>query len=71
MTPKLEVLAQELETLRDGKGMRVDDLIKKARNDDYPRESMVRDLGEAHLKFFAEKLATGYYELNIEKDNNA
>lgn len=62
--PKLEVLAKELETLRDGKGMKINDLIKKCRNDDYPREFLVRDLTEAELGFFAEKVAYGYYELN-------
>jgi len=69
MTPKLEILAQELETLRDGKGMKIDDLIKKTRNDDYPRTALERDLTEAKLKFFAEKLHTGYYELKKEPDN--
>jgi len=67
--PKLEILAKELETLRDGKGLKIDDLIKKCRNDDYPRKFLVRDLEESNLGFFAEKLAYGYYELNTgEKD---
>jgi len=70
-TPKLAVLAQELETIRDGKGMNIGDIIKKCRNDDYPRQALIRDLREAKLSFFAEKVAHGYYELRTEKENNA
>lgn len=64
--PKLEILARELESMRQE---RLHDLIKKCRNDDYPREFLIRDLKEADLGFFAEKVTYGYYELNTGDAN--
>jgi len=61
--PKLEILARELESMRDKKLI---GLIKKCRNDDYPKDALVRDLKEAKLKFFADKVSYGYYEKYAE-----
>lgn len=66
--PKLETLAKELESMRDEK---LAGLIKKCRNDDYPKDALVRDLKEAKLSFFADKVAYGYYELKMEKKEDA
>lgn len=64
--PKLDILAKELESMHDDS---LAGLIKKCRNDDYPREFLIRDLKEANLGFFAEKVAYGYYELKIGANN--
>lgn len=66
--PKLEVLAQEIESMRDDN---LSGIIKKCRNDDYPRKFLIRDLTEAKLGFFAGKVAHGYYELNAGENQNA
>ena len=68
--PKLEILARELESMRDEKLI---GLIKKCRNDDYPKDALVRDLKEAKLKFFADKVSYGYYEkyAEIKKEKDA
>ena len=66
--PKLETLAKELESMRNDNLI---GLIKKCRNDDYPKDALVRDLKEAKLGFFADKVAYGYYELKMKEEENA
>lgn len=61
MNNPLELLAKELETL-EGKGIDASDLVKKCRNPKYPRKFLIRDLREANLKFFSDKVKMGYYE---------
>jgi len=71
MKNPLDLLAKELETL-EGKGIDTKILAKKARNTSYPRDLLIRDLREAKLEFFSEKVKIGYYEmvqkLQKEKD---
>lgn len=67
MKPILEELAIELETLQRGaaeKGEPVDykDLMAHVRNDGYSRSLLIQELKGAKLKFFADKVFSGYYE---------
>ncbi len=60
--PKLETLARELETIRDGQKKDIGWLIENARNDNYPRHALIADLVLVELKFFAKKVESGYYD---------
>ena len=69
----LEVLAKEITTIGTGKGKDYSDLIYNIRNNEYPREELIRDLINNQLKYFAGKLHDGYYERQnkLEKEINA
>jgi len=73
MNNPLDQLTKELETLRDGRGLKIDDIVKKSKNINYPRTALVRDLVEAKLGFFASKLQQGYYDMikKVEKEEDA
>lgn len=60
--PKREVLALELESVADGQGRDLSELIAKVRNDDYPDSDLVRDLMVNKLRFFATKLILKHYD---------
>jgi hypothetical protein len=66
--PKLEVLARELETFTDRKDLAR--VIEHIRNDAYPIDGIVRELIALKMKYFAQKLKSGYYELNKETQND-
>lgn len=57
--PKLERLARELETMRNPQ---LDELIAHVRNDKYDRETLIRELVDARLRFFANRLKEMYYD---------
>lgn len=66
--PKLEILARELETIQKGQDKNLSDIIYHARNDNYPQKELIDELIKAELRFFAGKVASGYYLL---KETNA
>lgn len=66
--PKLEILAQELETVAAGKGCDWRGLVFRVRDDHYSRDALIEELKAMKLKFFADKLASRYYDNHQEKD---
>ena len=66
--PKLEDLAKELETMIDRKA-ELSGLITHVRDDNYNRDLLLKELINHKLRYFAQKLKSGYYEL-IERLKN-
>lgn len=60
--PILDTLAKEIFTVSQGKKIDYSDLIYNIRNNEYPREELIRDLAQQELSFFAGKLKDGYYD---------
>lgn len=65
--PILEDLALEIESVQKGKvekGEQVDygELLSHIRSNGYSRQLLIQELTDLQLKFFAKKLASGYYE---------
>lgn len=59
--PKLERLAREIETMQDPE---LASLVLHARDNMYDRDTLIQELIDAHLRFFAKKLKDGYYDEN-------
>ena len=63
----LETLARELVTLTENPTYSdrydlINKIIEKIRSsEDYPRDVIVEELKQANLRFFANKVASGYY----------
>lgn len=69
----LEHLALELESVEKGKreqGVACDygNIIAHARNDEYPRSSLIKELVDSNLKWFAKKVLDGYYEAERQQE---